>query len=136
MNQSVIQAAIDGVMPSAIATGLFNSLCTIQVPDGVLDDRGFPSGVYVNAAGLIDIPCMVAPVSALRISAKEQKTVQEITASTMFHVTLAGYYASIDLLWRAAAKAVIDDGNSWDILGVEGDSQHKMTRLEIRVATV
>ena len=136
MNQNLIQFAIQGVVPSAVQTGLYTELCTIQLPDGVFDDRGFPSGNYVNAAGLIDIQCMVAPVSSIRISAKEQKTVEEITASSLFHVLLAGYYPSIDMLWRSGAKVVLNDLNSWDIIGVESDSQSQMTRLQVGVATV
>ena len=64
-----IAVNVAAVMPRAIETGLFVSLCTIQQPDGNYGPSGQPSGVYVDVSGLVEIPCMSAVPSDSRIQA-------------------------------------------------------------------
>ena len=137
MNQS-LAPDIAAVMPQAVATGLFVSLATFQAPDGTLDAAGAPSGNFVNVSGLVNIPCMDAPMSEARLQATEVKAMDEIAASAIRHVLLNGFYPQLvgfpnapDLGWR-----VIVDGIVWDLLGAEADSQSVMTRISMRLWNV
>ena len=60
MNQDLIGAAIAQVMPLAVGTGLFNSLCSVSAPTPA---SGAISGAYSAVAGLQALPCMDAPES-------------------------------------------------------------------------
>jgi hypothetical protein len=128
---------IQAVMPAAIATGLFVSLCTIQAPDGLPGYGGAPSGNYADVAGLIDIQCMDAVPSDAKIQATEVKDMVEIASKGFRHLLLDNYYpqvtpdGQIPTYWRA-----IVDGVSYDVLGVEHDSQNTQTRLELEIVQV
>jgi hypothetical protein len=130
MNQS-LSYEIDAVMNEAIAMGLAISVCTIQQPSGNVVPGGAPDGLYVDVAGMIGIPCMFSPNSSARIQATEVKAIEEITSYRLQHVWLTGWFPTIasNSQWRA-----VIDGENWDILGAEDDSQAKMTRLEVRIA--
>ncbi len=132
MNQS-ISTLIAGVMPIAVASGLFVSLCTIQRPSGTLTADGSPDGLYVDVTGLVNIVCMNAPESNLRITANERKTQSEVESDNSNHCLLSGYYPIIaaNTQWRAVVDGVI-----YDILGAESDSQGQMTRLKLQISTV
>ena len=123
------------VMPAAIATGLFDSLCTIQQPDGILIDAGQPSGNYVNVSGLVNIPCMAPPMSEARIQADEMRALEEIQAMRPLHVLLSGYHPSIEDGVSKGWIAVVD-GEVLTLLGAESDSQRQMTRLSVRFSGV
>lgn len=133
MNQAVMFYSIAGVMPAALATGLFVSLCTIQQPDGLLIGAGEPSGNFVNVAGLVNLKCMNAPLSDSKVSADEKKTEQDIQDFSPTHVLLQGWFPAIETGISQGWIAVID-GVATDILGVESDSQKQMTRLEVRTS--
>lgn len=135
MNQGLIQRAIQQVMPTAVASGLFVSLATFQLPDG-LTDSGFVSPNYVDVAGLVNIPCTAPPLSTgTGFSADEAKAQAEQTARQEFHVLLSGYFPAVDDVWRGEGRVVID-GLSRDILGVEHDSQSQMTRVKACNTTI
>lgn len=131
MNQSVIAYSIAAVMPTARASGLFVSLATIQQPDGVLIDAGQPSGTFVNVAGHVNIPCMDAPSSNVRIGVTENKSIQNVQAFNDSHVLLGGWYPLLETSAGLGWRAVID-GKSYDLLGAESDSQFTQTRLKIQ----
>ena len=122
---------IAAVMPTALASGLFVSLCTIEQPDGVLIDAGQPSGNYVPVAGMINIPCMAPPESSIRINASEVKSEANIQSFSELHVLLNGWFPALEdgvsMGWRA-----IVDGVSFDVMGAESDSQGQMTRMVVR----
>ena len=140
MNQDAIALALAGVMPAARATGLFVSLATFQNTSGVLDDSGFPNRVYVDVAGLTNIPCTAPPSPTLGgiVQAQEIKSAGEILSFNWSHVLLDGFYPDAEIVWRNGGQVVIDDEvfPHSDLLGVESDSQSRMTRIQIRVATV
>ena len=142
MNQDLIQLAIAGVMPAAIATGLFVSLATFQQPSGVLNELGIPDGNYTDVVGLANIPCTAPPPSDARITATENRALAEITASEWHHVLLDAWYPDIDLGWRGEDPAgtgawrVLIDGYPYNIAGVESDSQMQMTRVTARLVTI
>jgi hypothetical protein len=66
-----------------------------------------------------------------RILANERKTPAEEMAYTTFHVLLNDRYPAI----QPQDRAVVD-GVTFDILGVETDSQRIMTRLKLQLATI
>lgn len=133
MNQSLATFGIEDVMPAALATGLFVSLCTIQEPSGTMTADGTPDNTFVDIDGLVDIRCMLAPTSISNISATEAKSERSIESFNSGHVLLESYYPTIgpNSQWRA-----VIDGVAYDILGAENDSQSQMTRLLVQVVTV
>lgn len=135
MNQS-IGYELDGIMPAVIATGLLVSLFTAQAPSSVLGGTGAPDGTYTKVLGLVDIACTSPPYtfSDTGIKADEMKAVPEIAALQFHHVLLDSYYPALDAGWRNGWRCLID-GVTYDILGVENDSQGKMTRVSVRLVT-
>lgn len=131
MNQEVMSYSVEAVMPAALATGLFVSLCTIQQPDGNLIQAGQPSGTFVNVAGLVNLPCMAPPEASNRITANEVKSEHEIQTFSDLHILLNGWYPQIEDGVVNGWKAVID-GTQFDIMGAESDSQAQMTRMVVR----
>jgi hypothetical protein len=122
---------LENVMPMAIATGLFSSVCSIQMPDGVLVDAGQPSGNYITLGGMANIPCMAPPASFAKITAEETKSIEDVQSFAPLHVLLSGWYPiladGVSMGWQA-----VIDGVKLDILGAESDSQKQMTRLLVR----
>lgn len=135
MNQSLL-IDIDAVMPLAVATGLFVSLCTISAPAN--SDTGAPDGTYSPVSGLSNIVCMDAPEGlGSGLSANEAKAEAQIEAMAMRHVLLDRYYDELspatnwgDVAWQATVDGVI-----YDLLGAEADSQQTQTRLRLRKVT-
>lgn len=142
MNQAAIALAIRGVMPAALATGLFVSLFTAQQPVPTQGANGAIAFDYVDVAGLIAIPCMSSPESPGSIQATEVRALEEITAAELHHVVLNGYYPALDAGWRGenadgkGAWIALIDGFRYEISGVESDSQSQMTRVQVKLATV
>lgn len=135
---------IADVMTEAQNSGLMVSTCTVQEPDGVLVGAGQPSGTWVPLAAVQGIPCMDAPRSTgERLTADEQKALPEIQSRTFRHVLLAGFYGDV-IPWgnegqRPALQAVITGPDqvavTYELVGVESDSQQQMTRLALHLVT-
>ena len=142
MNQAFIANAIAGVMPAAIATGLFVSLFTAQEPRPTQGPNGAIEFDYVDVAGLIEIACTAPPESPGSITATEVRALEDITASELHHVLLAGYYPTLDTGWRGenadgkGAWIALIDGYQYEISGCESDSQSQMTRVRVKLATL
>ena len=134
MNQSITDV-LSQALPAVESAGLFTSLCTLQQPDGTYVGSGQPSGTYSNVLGLVNLACMNAPLSSERITATEVRELEEIMSQSMRHVLLDGYFPQIEggqtNGWR-----VIVDGDTFDLMGVESDSQRTMTRLHIRRVSI
>ena len=125
------------VMPQAVATGLFVSLCTVQAPDGIVSAGGVPSGTYANITGLISIPCMDAPQSVGSIVATEAKAAAEIESRRLRHILLNGYYSQLDgLNWGSVGWRAVVDTITYDLLGAERDSKSSQTRLRLQLVSV
>ena len=135
MNQS-LSYELDAVMEAVRETGLLVSLFTAQSPGNVLGGTGAPDGTYANVLGLVDIACTAPPYSFgdSSIRAEEMKAVPEIAAAGFIHTLLDGYYPLLAAGWRGGWRCLID-GTNYDILGVESDSQSKMTRVSVRLVT-
>lgn len=130
-----IQTAIAAVMPAALATGLFVSLCTIQAPDTNPNPDGTANNNFAPIAGLINIPCMDAPQSVERIQATEVKDVAEILAKGMRHVLLGRWFVDATN-WAGKGYQAVVDGITYDLLGAENDSQSTQTRIDLQLSTV
>ena len=127
-------------MESALATGLFVPLVTIQQPTGEQTADGSPlmtggdSGDgWNNVAGLVNIQAMNGPEADARIRAKTERQIEQIEAFQFRHLLLGGYYPQIEQAdnWRAVV-----DGQAYDPIGIESDSQQTQTRLLLQLASV
>ena len=131
---------IADVMPTALDSGLFVSLVTIQEPSGNLNISGAPDDVYLDVAGLVNLVCMDAPESDARIRAEKTKLPEYVESEQIRHVLLGGYYEMVTegRAWRAWLRTPGTDptGGYYDIRGVESDSQSQMTRLKLALITV
>ena len=135
---------IQAVMGEAANSGLLASLCTVMQPDGLLIGAGQPSGDFVAVPGASAIPCMDAPRSTgERLTADEQKAMPEIQARIFRHVLLGGYYGDV-IPWgeagaRPALRAVVTGPSgtavTYEVAGVESDSQQTQTRLALHMVT-
>lgn len=133
MNQGLTYE-ISNVMPQALNTGLFTSLCTITTQNNTLDSDGAP--VYVPGTpltGCVNIPCMDAVPSITRVQATEVRALQEIMDKSVRHMLLNGYYPQLMLENRVGDLWATVDGVIYDILGVEHDSQNTQTRIEMQL---
>ncbi len=135
MNQS-LSYELDGIMPAVIATGLLVSLFTAQAPSSVLGGTGAPDGTYANVIGLVNIACTAPPYAFgdSSIRAEEMKAVPDIASLRFLHTLLDGYYPLLKTGWPQGWRCLID-GVNYDIIGVESDSQSKMTRVSVRLVT-
>lgn len=134
------QYSIDAVNEAALDSGLIISLVTIQQPtgeqtlDGSPSDKGGDTGDgWNNVPGLIDLQCMNGPEADARIRAKTNRDVEYIEAFQFRHLFMPGYYPQISEFknWRA-----IVDGQAYDPIGIECDSQNTQTRLLLQLAGV
>jgi hypothetical protein len=126
---------ISQVRPAVTAAGLDVSLATFQSLDSTQGPTGNPVGTYTNVAGLVNIPCMDAPLAPGTISALEAKALAEIESKGIRHVSLAGYYPAVVAGWPQGWRAVID-GLVYDVIGAEADSQNSQTRVKLQQVTV
>ena len=141
MLQNVIPGLVQRVMPAAVASGLFVSLCTAQQPSGAVTPYNQPDGTYTDVAGLVNIQCMKAVLAMNTIDATEVKALSDIMSESFWHVVLNGYYPAFFLNgtgpggqqvgWR-----VIVDGVKYDLVAAEPDSQRTQTRLKLQIVTV
>lgn len=129
MNQSLTYE-LNQVMPDAQQTGLFPSLATFYDRTGAVDTLGqVDLADLLPVAGLENIPCMIAAVSALRPQVQGGRTPDHFFEAPERHVLLNDYYAAI--LQRYLVNV---DGTLYEITpgGVEADTQQQMTRVAVR----
>lgn len=134
MNQSLANI-FTAVVPTVVNSGVVVSLCTIQLPDGVLIDAGQPSGNFVDTTDMVNIPCTSAPMAESRLQATEMRELEEIQTFAPRHVWLSGYYPQCQGYVQDGAIAVID-GVAYELLGSETDSQMQTTRISIKSTSV
>jgi hypothetical protein len=134
--QQGLQYEVDSVMPQVRATGLLISRATFQDQTGGTGPTGFPLNTYTPVDGLIDIQCMDAPLGTGEgFSVDEGKAQPQILSKGERHILLDAYYPEAINVWRGGGNVVID-GVTYDILGVEADSQRQETRVRAQVATI
>ncbi len=136
MNQGMT-TDISQVMAIALASGLFVSVFTARAPDGTISGGGTPSGTYTDVPGLTLIQCMDAPdiTQQVKVGAFQRRNESEVASEADRHVLLDGYYPTLQAGWRAGWQAIVD-GVSYNIFGVESDSQRIMTRVKLQAVSV
>ena len=140
MYQSQQPFEVEVVIPAVFETGLLVSLVTIQQPTGEQTADGSPIATggdsgdgWNNVAGLINLQCMNGPEADARIRAKTERQTEYIEAFQFRHLFLPGYFPQIQQFdnWRA-----IVDGQAYDPIGIENDSQRTQTRILLQLAGV
>ena len=133
MNQGITND-FSALVKAFYDAGLMQSLCTVQAPSGNIGPSGAPDSTYADVSGLVNIPCMNAPLSVGTIAATEVRNIAEIMSEDFRHVLLNGYYTQFDQgqHWGDVGWHAIIDGVTYDILGAERDSQFSQTRLRLR----
>ena len=108
---------------SSLSATFYPSLCTIQEATEVQDGYGQPIAGWNNIAGLIDLPCAIAPagIQNVRVEIKRADGTIEIITHA---IAIGGYYPAITNKMRAIVAGV-----NYDIAGSEVDSHTTMTRL-------
>lgn len=127
------------VMPMALATGLFVSICNIKAPSGNYIE-GAPDNLYVAVAGLQGIRCMDAPDAPdrIKIQSTSMQSVGTVEKMDLRHVLLEKYYSQLSPVtnWGNALWHAVIDGVSYLILGAEQDSQLTQTRLCLQKVSI
>ena len=134
-----IEYDLQAVNEEALASGLIVSLVTIQQPTGEQTADGSPIATggdsgdgWNNVVGMINLECMNGPEADARIRAKTDRNTDYVEAFQFRHLFIPGNYAIEQFdNWRA-----IVDGQAYDPLGVEHDSQNTQTRLLLQLAGV
>lgn len=111
--------------------GLFISKCTIQRRPNppAVDASGWPDYTsYLPLTSHVNLPCMFS----VETEGKPDKygvmrTAADFQEHAYYHLLLNGYYPAI--LQRDLATV---DGTAYEVMAVESDSQHVMTRLALR----
>ena len=113
-------------------TDFFPSFCTIEVATSTTTDSGHVTKRWAAAPDMAgvsvsDIRCNVKPIRA-----SEARTADLVVTNNGFRIGLLGFYPLITTTHRA----VVDNANIYNILGVEHDSQHLLTTLTAELVTV
>ncbi len=115
--------------------GLLISLCTILARPGdaadSLDNTGYPDmqqSDFTPRAGLINIKCMLGVWRMKPDMAAVTRLEDRFDTLAERHCLLDGYFTGI--LQRDLATI---DGNTYEIMAVESDSQKTFTRLAVRL---
>jgi hypothetical protein len=132
MNQS-ITIDLASTLRAVEAAGLFSSVCTFQEAIGDPDDLGQSDLVdWTDVAGLVDIPCMMAPLVPVRPSVSDEQKMQTFTKETTeSHLLLDGYFPQVLQRYRVIVDGAIYT-QATDVMGVESDSQKVMTRCAVK----
>lgn len=117
---------IDPRMLSHIQTH-WPSRCTIQaITYGVSQsNQRIPTG---STNILVDVPCSMAPLNEANPTDDEKRSPTIQGSFDKRVVKLSGYFPQI-----VERHIAIVDGVTWQIRGVEHDSQHVSTRLKVEI---
>ena len=99
------------------------SLCTVQEATDTTGSTGEITQTWANIAGLVDLPCNIAPVSIL-----ERRGLERTVEMGTHKVYLQAYYDTITAMQHAVV-----DGVTYNILSVEQDSQSAVTVLRVEI---
>ena len=136
MNQAMV-LDIPALLQAVEDAGLFSATLTVQRFDGTLGASGAEArhveANWDNLADHVDLEAMVASdIFMTRITqSSELKGDEFIAERNLKHALLNGHYPAI----LQGDRAVVTRGavtKTFDITGVEDDSQENMTRLALR----
>lgn len=103
--------------------GFYPARATIQAPIDARTPSGGVASTWGVLAGLVDIPCALAPMSG-----GEMRSSTGTTAETTHTASLQGRFVAITVRHRA-----VIDGIAYDITAVQTDSHGLTTRLQLRL---
>jgi len=131
MNQSLTYE-FDQVMAQATSAGTFVSKATFQTRTNTTSAAGQVDLTdWNNVAGLVNIPCMLSVESVFRPNqAAVVRNPNDWKTLGLLHLLLNGYYPG-----ALQQYTVLVDGNRYEIMAVEFDSQKQQTRLGVRYYT-
>lgn len=139
MNQGVT-LDLSRAIKTVKAAGLMQFVCTIKKPPTVRDAVGRRSADpadWIPLADHIDLVAFASPAIIPRVTAsKENKMADWIGEKSELHVILDAFYPLIEQSYRATLSFTVNAvtyTKDFDILGVEGDSQHTYTRMAVQV---
>ncbi len=128
------------VMPMAVETGVFISLCTIlqraangsEPQTDALGQVDLAQSDMTQVPGLVNLPCQIAALRPFRpdISA-EARTVEQYDEMADKEIMLTAYYPQI-----LQQHVAVVDGSPYEIMAVEPDSQKQFTRIAARSYTL
>lgn len=107
----------------------YNDTITIQANTPSRDAVGYPAPGWSNLSGHVNLKCRTAPV-AVPLARREARQRQQTHSTERLAVVLSGRYDSITVLHRAVLN-----GQNYNIVTVEGDSEGMYTRLLLELVT-
>jgi hypothetical protein len=122
--RTAAQALIDPRMLGSL-NRFFPSTCDIATNRIDPDSMGSP--VNTREQILSNVPCAIAPIHNIIPISGERRNPEYTYDVATYHITLQGYYLQIDVHMVAHFNDI-----DYDIVGVERDSQSKMTRLIVK----
>lgn len=114
-----------------LAADFFPSALTVQAATTGRSATGaVTTTAWADVAGMVNLPCRVAPVSGT-----ETRTPQQVTGQEVQRCVVPQYLAAVTLKHRAVV-----DGKPYDIVSIDHDGQQgaggrKLTRLSLKVVT-
>lgn len=126
---SVLKRVIDPRLFEMLTPKFYTSTVSIYPKVESQNETGEPTTTYPTplSADYTAIPCAIAASDA-----NERRTPTHTYAESTHTIALTDYYPLIQTVHRAIDGA----GISYDILGVEHDSQHAHTALMCRIVSV
>jgi len=125
--QQLATELLQGPIHAVEQAGFFVSLCTVYESGTSADALGqvdLTTSGFTALAGCVNIPCIRAAISMLRLQAGEIKAVDYTQSFNLFHVLLDGYYPQIpEAIARGGQLRAIIDGVPHQVVGAESSSQ-------------
>lgn len=133
MNQSYPIVDLGSPIAAVVASGLAQDMVTIHAVDESITTGGVQKRATGAAvSGLTDLPCMIG-YNLLRSRvqrSQEDSAKDETTQLDELHCLITGYYPAITKEQRAVAVRG-GETDTWDIQGIDWDSQRTMTTLTL-----
>lgn len=123
------------ILDSRLRVGIpehWPSLCTIRSVNYTLTaSQQRVKGGVSTVAGMINIPCRIAAFIETRMTDDERRTNNVLAKIIRRTLKLNGYFPTIDTRRMVA----VVDGTTYEIRGVEHDSEKFSTRLRLEILT-
>lgn len=107
----------------------FDRTCTVQKNTPTADAVNQPQESWTDLAGHVNLPCRVAPATALTRAARVEREDMTVTTRSLV-VILPGAYPSV-----TTAHRVVVGGLNYQIVNVVRDSAQVATELEVEEVT-
>lgn len=136
MDQS-LNLILPMVMEVVNASGMLTQLASFQLPSGNFTDNGMPDGLFVDVAGLTELPCKVSSMRFDRAIGSEVQTLARQVSTDTSYVLFGALYPQAETVWRNGGQLVIDGAvyPNADIVGVSSDSMGTHTSILLRTVS-